>query len=86
LRDIKELLEGSEKLHNAETAAKKQKLEEEASLAEELRQNSLETYGQTKARKGDSDCNEEPVKKRRSSNDMIGFLREKSKYESKKLK
>jgi len=45
LRDIKELLEGSEKLHNAETAAKKQKLEEEASLAEELRQNSLETYG-----------------------------------------
>ena len=37
----------------------------------------LETFGQTKARKGEESSSKEP-KKWRSSYDMIGFLREKN--------
>ena len=64
-----------------ENAAKKQKLELEASQAEKLRLNSLKTLGQTKARKEKESSSEEP-KKPRSSNDMIGFLREKNSQEN----
>ena len=39
--------------------------------------NSLETFRQTKARKGEESSSEEP-KKPKSSNYMIGFLREKN--------
>ena len=77
LRDITELFEDSERIAKVESGAKKQKLELDASQAEELRLSSLETYGQTKARKSDGGSSEES-KKRRSSNDTIGFLREKS--------
>ena len=69
LGDIAELSDDSEKTLKEENAAKKQKLELEASQAEELRLNSLETFGQTK------------TKKRRSSNDTTGFLREKNAQE-----
>ena len=81
LRDIAELVDDSEKILKEENAAKKQKFELEASQAEELRLNSLETFGQTKARKGEESSSEEP-KKPRSSNDMIGFLREKNSQEN----
>ena len=50
-------------------------LELDASQAEELRLNSLETFGQTKAKKREENSSTEP-KKRWSSNDMNGFLRE----------
>ena len=43
--------------------------------------NYVETFGQTKARKGEESSSKEP-KKRRSSNDMIGFLREKNTQEN----
>ena len=76
LRDIVVLFNDSEILKE-ENAAKKQKLELEASQAKELRLNSLETFGHTKARKGEESSSEEP-KKRRSSSYMIGFLREKN--------
>ena len=49
----------------------------DASQADKLRLNSLETFGQTKARKGEESSSEEP-KKPQSSNDMIGFLRKKN--------
>ena len=49
----------------------------DASQADKLRLNSLETFGQTKARKGEESSSEEP-KKPQSSNYMIGFLREKN--------
>ena len=45
LRDIVELFDDSEKIFKEENAAKKQKLELEASQAEELSLNSLETFG-----------------------------------------
>ena len=45
LRDIVKLLDDSEKILKEENAAKKQKLELDASQAEELRLNSLETFG-----------------------------------------
>ena len=60
LRDIVELLDDCEKILTEENAEKKQKLELEASQAEELRLNSLETFGQTKARKGEESLSEEP--------------------------
>ena len=81
LWDIIELFDDSEKILKEENAAKKKKLELEALQAEELLLNSLETFGQTKARKGEESSSEEP-KKRRSSNDMIGFLREKNAQEN----
>ena len=77
LQDIGKLLDDSEKILKEENAAKKQKLELDASQAEELRLNSLETFGQTKGRKGEENSSQEP-KKRWSSNDMNGFLREKN--------
>ena len=52
LRDFVELFNDNEKILKEENAAKKQKLELEPSQAEELRLNSLETFGHTKARKG----------------------------------
>ena len=85
LRGIQEKLDDSERIRNEECTAKKQKLEEETSQAEELRLSSLETYGQSKARKGESDSSNEPAELRRSSNDTIGFLREKSKERNEKL-
>ena len=81
LRRIVKLFDDSEKILKEEIAAKKQKLEMMASEAEELRLNSLETFSQTKARKGEKNSSEEP-KKRRSSNDMIGFLGEKNAQEN----
>ena len=53
LWDIVQLFDDSEKILKEENAAKKQKLELEASQAEELRLKLLETFGQTKARKGE---------------------------------
>ena len=81
LQGIVKLLDNSEKILKEENAAKKQKLEMMASQAEELRLNSLETFSQTKARKGEESSSEEP-KKRRSSNDMIGFFGEKNAQEN----
>ena len=81
LPDIVELFDGSEKILKEANAEKKQKLELEASQAEELGLSSLETFGQTKAGKGEESSREEP-KKPPSSNDMIGFLREKSAQEN----
>ena len=81
LRDIVELFDDSEKIFKEDNAAKKEKLELEASQAEELRLNSLENFGQTKPSKGEESSSKEP-KKRRSSNDMIGFLRKKNAQEN----
>ena len=76
-RDIVELFDDGEKILKEKNSAKKQKLELEASQVEELRLNSLETFGQTKSRKGEESSSKEP-KNQWSSNDMIGFLREKN--------
>ena len=81
VRDIVELFDDNEKILKVENAAKKQKLELEATQAEELRLKPLKTFGQTKARKGEESSSEES-KKRRSSNDMISFLREKNTQEN----
>ena len=51
LGDIIELFDDSEKIWKEENAAKKQKLELDTSQADKLCLNSLETFGQTKARK-----------------------------------
>ena len=53
LRDIVELFDDSEKILKEGNAAKKRRLELDASQAEELRLNSLETFAQTKAKKGE---------------------------------
>ena len=53
LRDIVELFDDSEKILKEGNATKKRRLELEASQAEELRLNSLETFAQTKAKKGE---------------------------------
>ena len=63
LGDIAELSDDSEKTLKKENAAKKQKLELEASQAEELRLNSLETFGQTKAGKEE----EKPKKNKKAT-------------------
>ena len=76
LGHIIELSDDSEKIWKEENAAKKQKLELDTSQADKLCLNSLETFGQTKARKRSESSSEEP-KKPRSSN-VIGFLREKN--------
>ena len=52
LRDFVKLFNDNKKILKEENAAKKQKLELVPSQAEELRLNSLETFGHTKARKG----------------------------------
>ena len=74
-RDIVELFDDGEKILKEKNSAKKQKLELED--VEELRLNSLETFGQTKSRKGEENSSKEP-KNQWSSNYMIGFLREKN--------
>ena len=51
LGDIIKLFDDSEKIWKEENAAKKQKLELDTSQADKLCLNSLETFGQTKARK-----------------------------------
>ena len=51
LPDIIELFDDSKKSWKGENAAKKQKLELDTSQADKLCLNSLETFGQTKARK-----------------------------------
>ena len=53
LRDFVKLFNDNKKILKEENAAKKQKLELVPSQAEELRLNSLETFGHTKARKGE---------------------------------
>ena len=63
LRDIGKLFDDSEKILKEENAAKKQKLELHASQAEELRLNSLETFGQTKAKKREENSSIEPKKR-----------------------
>ena len=63
LRDIGKLFDDSEKILKEENAAKKQKLELHASQAEELRLNSLETFGQTKAKKREENSSTEPKKR-----------------------
>ena len=59
-RDIVELFDDGEKILKEKNSAKKQKLELEASQVEELRLNSLETFGQTKSRKGEESSSKEP--------------------------
>ena len=53
LRDIVELFDDSEKILKEGNAAEKRRLELDASQAEKLRLNSLETFAQTKAKKGE---------------------------------
>ena len=55
---------------------KKRKIEEDKEKAVELRQRSLETFAETKKRKGDSGDGEEPSK-RNIRNDVMNYLREK---------
>ena len=57
-RDIVELFDDGEKILKEKNSAKKQKLELED--VEELRLNSLETFGQTKSRKGEENSSKEP--------------------------
>ena len=59
-RDIVELFDDGGKILKEKNSAKKQKLELEASQVEELRLNSLETFGQTKSRKGEESSSKEP--------------------------
>ena len=51
LRDIIEQFEESYNIHQADTFAKTQKMENETAEAEELRQASLESFGETQKRK-----------------------------------
>ena len=81
LRDMVQLFDDIEKILKEENAAKTQKLELESSQAEERRLNSLETFGQAKAKKGKKSSSEKP-KKPRSSNHMTDFLREKNVQEN----
>jgi len=80
LRDIVNLFSDHERHLQEENEQRKQKLETEAAQAEELRLNSLETFGQTRKRKSLDSEEESPnsSRKRRSSTDTINYLKEKS--------
>ena len=82
LRDIIELFEDHEKLVQEEAKAKKEKLEIEASQAAELRQASLETYGETRKRLALGDEKSPKSVKQRKSTDTLEYLRKKSESET----
>ena len=64
------------------TDSKKAQAEGNKLKAEEIRQKTVESFGQTKARMAYDEAHEEPKKKkRRGGNDSIEFLREKSEQE-----
>ena len=84
LRDIIEQFEESYNIHQADTFAKTQKMENETAEAEELRQASLESFGETQKKKS-LDEDEETVDKRRkrsTGSETITYLREKGNVEA----
>ena len=69
--------------HERASKEKKRKLEEEASQAAEMRQQSLESFGETRKRSEFTDSEVKTAKRKRSSgSDMVLYLREKSEREA----
>ena len=72
-----------EKLADEKSSEAKKKEKEEKSAAEEHRQSAMERLGQTKKRNADSETDGAQAKKtRRSSSDVVEYLREKHERES----
>ena len=72
-----------EKLADEKSSEAKKKEKEEKAAAEEHRQSAMERLGQTKRRNADSETDGAPAKKsRRSSSDVVEYLREKYERES----
>ena len=72
-----------EKLADEKCSEAKKKEKEEKSAAEEHRQSAMERLGQTKKRNADSETDGAQAKKtRRSSSDVVEYLREKHERES----
>lgn len=76
--DMIELFKDKDLQQAEEKNKKKEVLEREASQAEELRLQSLETIGETSKRNNEG---ERPSKRRRKSDDTLSYLREKNDHE-----
>jgi hypothetical protein len=69
--------------HERVAAEKKKKLEEEANQAAEMRQQSLESFGETRKRSESADSEGTSTKRKRSSgSDMVSYLSDKSERET----
>ena len=69
--------------HERVATEKKKKFEEEANQAAEMRQQSLESFGETRKRSGSANSEATGTKRKRSSgSDMVLYLREKSEREA----
>ena len=85
VEDLTERFEESDRKMEQDSEAKKSRVESEKNKALEMRQKAMERFGDTKKRKELEGSDSEPTeKKRRSSSDMINFLREKMEYDNEK--
>lgn len=81
--EIVTLFYEADKEHEKCAAEKKKKLEDEANQAAEMRQQSLESFGETRKRSESADSEGTATKRRRSSgSDMVSYLSEKSEREA----
>ena len=86
LEEIIEIIKEFEKKHTTEDSNKKEKVEKDRKTAEEMRQESLETFAETKKRKASNGEEEETEgakfkKNRRSGTDTLAYLKDKSDQE-----
>ena len=86
LEEIIEKEKEFEKKHTTEDSDKKEKVEKDRKTAEEMRQESLETFAETKKRKASNGEEEETEgakfkKNRRSGTDTLAYLKDKSDQE-----
>ena len=75
LLDLIQRFDEADNERKKETAGKKSKMEEELVKAQEIRKMSLETFGESRKRKGDTEG--QGKRSRRSSSDTLSFLAEK---------
>ena len=79
LLDLIQRFDEADNERKKETAGKKSKIEEELVKAQEIRKLSLETFGESRKRKGDTEG--QGKRSHRSSSDAFSFLTEKSERE-----
>ena len=83
LEDLIDVEDETEQMGAIEEEARKKRIENEKGQALEIRARAMERFGQTKKRTGGDHEEEEPIKKRRTSGDMLDWLKGRIECESK---
>ena len=83
LEDLIDVEDETEQMGAIEEEARKKRIENEKGQALEMRARAMERFSQTKKRIGGDHEGEEPIKKRRSSGDMLDWLKGRIECESK---